>query len=321
MNTSTDSCVGCSHKYFNVIAKFYEKEELSREFFRSHGVLPKDVNCSNCNRPCSFRRDKSVWRCTHSYLIPKTKKRKYCNFSIADANGTFLENTRISCWKLLLFVNHFLSNLWDHRTVRENLDLCGHSTVNWRSFCSEVCVHWLQNQEPIGGEGVAVEIGDTLIVRRNIKRKRVFTTIRLFGGIERVSKHSFVVALTGPDDKRNKETLLPIIKKSVRPGSIIYSDCWKAFGNLQEHYQHYTFNSSESVVKLEDPTIHTQNIKRLWVDIKQRVKRPGVRATYMHQYLARYLFLKSETDKTKLLHKFCHQVGLLYRIKSEKQQQ
>lgn len=34
------------------------------------------------------------------------------------------------------------------------------------SFCSEVTENWLENQKPIGGAGVIVEIDETLIVRR-----------------------------------------------------------------------------------------------------------------------------------------------------------
>ena len=52
----------------------------------------------------------------------------------------------------------------------------------------------------------------------------------LFGGIERVSKQRFVVALTGDvGKKRDKATLVPLIKKYIKFGSIIYSDCWGAY--------------------------------------------------------------------------------------------
>lgn len=135
-----------------------------------------------------------------------------------------MDQTRMECWKIILFVNHFLSNLWDHKTVMENLDISSCSTVDWRFFCSEVCDNWLQNQDPIGGQDIEVEIDETLIVRRKYNRARTLSQIWLFGGIERNSKQSFVVALTDPNEQKNKETLLRLIRKFVLPGSIIYSD-------------------------------------------------------------------------------------------------
>ena len=61
----------------------------------------------------------------------------------------------------------------------------------------------------------------------------------------------------------------------------------------------------------EDSTIHTQNIERLWRDIKEWSRRPGSRSKYLHQYLARYLFITG-TEGKKLLHSFLTQAALLY---------
>lgn len=123
--------------------------------------------------------------------------------------------------------------------VRECLHMSNHSTVDWKSFCSEVCEHWLENRDPIGGENMAVEIGETLIIRRKLERGgRMFSQVWLFGGIERVSKRRFVVGLTGPNDRKDEQTLLPLNKDFVLPGSIIYSDWWKAYENLSSLYVH-----------------------------------------------------------------------------------
>jgi hypothetical protein len=36
------------------------------------------------------------------------------------------------------------------------------------------------------------------------------------------------------DNRRDADTLLPLIQKHIAPGSTIYSDCWKAYGSLEE---------------------------------------------------------------------------------------
>lgn len=150
--------------------------------------------------------------------------------------------------------------------------MSNHSTVDWKSFCSEVCEHWLENRDPIGGKNVAVEIGETLIIRRKLERGgRMFSQV-LFGGIERVSKRRFVVGLTGPNDRRDEQTLLPLNKDFVLPVSIIYSDWWKAYENLSSLYVHHHHHDTVNFVDGQDASVHTQNIKRLWLDIKQWVR-------------------------------------------------
>ena len=41
----------------------------------------------------------------------------------------------------------------------------------------------------------------------------------------------------------------------------------------------------------------TENIERLWRDIKECPKRPGIRSQYLGQYLAQYLFVTSVSDR------------------------
>ena len=42
-------------------------------------------------------------------------------------------------------------------------------------------------------------------------------------------------------DDRDEKTLLPIIKKHIKPGSTILSDGWKAYINLNDHgYKHFS---------------------------------------------------------------------------------
>uniref|UniRef100_A0A0L8HD62 ISXO2-like transposase domain-containing protein n=1 Tax=Octopus bimaculoides TaxID=37653 RepID=A0A0L8HD62_OCTBM len=69
----------------------------------------------------------------------------------------------------------------------------------------------------------------------------------LFAGIERISKRRFVVPLIG--QKRDKATLLPLIQKCIKPGSVIYSDSGAAYKDIQTlGYQHYMINHKENLV-------------------------------------------------------------------------
>ena len=57
----------------------------------------------------------------------------------------------------------------------------------------------------------------------------------IFGGIEQESRKCFMVAV----DKRDQATLLLLIEKWIEPGTVIISDCCKAYCNLEKHgYAH-----------------------------------------------------------------------------------
>ena len=48
-------------------------------------------------------------------------------------------------------------------------------------------------------------------------------------------------------EDRSVSTLIPIIKRYVKPGSIILSDCWQAYSSMKEEgYTHLTVNLPSS---------------------------------------------------------------------------
>jgi len=65
----------------------------------------------------------------------------------------------------------------------------------------------------------------------------------VFGGIERDSNPPKCFFVTVED--RSTATLIPIIKRWIRPGTKILSDCWKLYASIQEEgYIHETVNHS-----------------------------------------------------------------------------
>ena len=69
-------CIGCEDNYMSAFARFYDKDDVALHFLREHGVLPFTVKCPKCNKDCSFREDKQLWRCLKTYITPKGKKEK-----------------------------------------------------------------------------------------------------------------------------------------------------------------------------------------------------------------------------------------------------
>ena len=109
----------------------------------------------------------------------------------------------------------------------------------------------------------------------------------LFGTKDR-QKRNRTVFVVVPD--RKAETLIPIIRKYVRPNSIIFSDKWAAYIGLGDEYKHYTVTHKYRFVKyhfLEERKVlkvTTNHIERLWVEPRRILR--GLTCDELHLKLA-----------------------------------
>ena len=103
-------------------------------------------------------------------------------------------------------------------------------------------------------------------------------------GIEQDSRKCFLVAV----EKRDEATLLPIIKKWIEPGTIIISDCWKAYCNLEKHgFVHRTVNHSKEFVNENGDNIN--KIEGHWRQAKCKLPKFGVKKHLFSTYLAEFM--------------------------------
>ncbi|GFT20380.1 DDE_Tnp_IS1595 domain-containing protein [Trichonephila clavipes] len=130
--------------------------------------------------------------------------------------------------------------------------------ADWRSFMNEVILdHVEESTEAIGGVGKIVEINESKYCKRKYNGGPHVEGQRVFGEVEKGSGKLFLVAV----HNRPKETLLALIKEWIRPGTTIYSDCWKSYDCLaEENYVHLTVNHSYCFI---DPVTqwHTNTIE------------------------------------------------------------
>ncbi|CAC5422634.1 unnamed protein product [Mytilus coruscus] len=101
----------------------------------------------------------------------------------------------------------------------------------------EVCsTKLIQTPAQLGGPGVVVQIDESLFNHKakhnRGRRAKKEGELWVFG----LADTSFKPAITYMElvPKRNKETLLPIIQRIVKPGSIVYSDQWRAYNKIQD---------------------------------------------------------------------------------------
>ncbi|KAF0763162.1 Myb DNA-bind 2 domain-containing protein [Aphis craccivora] len=106
----------------------------------------------------------------------------------------------------------------------------------------------------------------------------------VFGGVERETGRCFLV----PVEKRDKDTLLTIIKDWILPGTLIISDCWKF--NVFRGYSHLTVNHS---IEFKNPeSAHTNNIEGMWCHTNASITQYSRKKHFYAGYLAKYMFLK-----------------------------
>lgn len=111
----------------------------------------------------------------------------------------------------------------------------------------------------MGGVGKIVDIDEAKIGDQKYSRGRLIEGKWLFDGIEPNLGRIFIVSVA----TRGYETLLPIIKEYILPGSTIISDCWCTYQCLEfEGFQHYTVNHTYNFID-SNTGAHTQNIERL----------------------------------------------------------
>ena len=74
----------------------------------------------------------------------------------------------------------------------------------------------------IGGPDKVVEIDESKFGKRKYHRGHHVEGQWVFGGYERGSGQVFMVAV----EERGRDTLLPIIKEWIEPGTTVISDYW-----------------------------------------------------------------------------------------------
>lgn len=87
-------------------------------------------------------------------------------------------------------------------------------------------------------------------------------------------------------EKRDKNTLLPIILNEVEKGAIIYTDEWKAYNSLNTlGYVHKTVNHSQYYVSSDGN--HTNTVEVTWHHLKTRILRKmfGIPNSLLTSYL------------------------------------
>ncbi|KAH7680036.1 hypothetical protein AAVH_41593, partial [Aphelenchoides avenae] len=175
----------------------------------------------------------------------------------------------------------------------EKLGMCPKACSDWCGHLREVCAWRIcqQAEKQIGGPGTTVEVDEALFSRRKNHAGRIPPGKRTFGGVCREdTTQSFAVCV--PD--RTAATLLPIVRRWIKPGTRIVSDGWRAYKELAndpDYSWSWKDNDDPDFVDRDDRTIHTQTLESMWRPLKQvRRRRNSSRIVDNESYLSEGLW-------------------------------
>jgi transposase-like protein len=207
-----------------------------------------------------------------------------CGGTIAD-HGILFKCTKNGCRKQIsLFANSFFSRLktplckvlqvgylWLIKCpsggIAAYTGVHKQTTADLLLYYRQLVASSLNEEDTrIGGEGVVVELDESKFGKRKYHRGHRVEGVWVFGGVERSEeKRSFVRVV----ENRSADTLLNVIAHHILPGSIVYTDMWKAYDGIEDKLglSHFTVNHSVEF-KNSITGVHTNTIEGYWNGIK-----------------------------------------------------
>ena len=183
------------------------------------GCLRNRMACPGCNEEMLLVLNESnkVFRC---------KKMRCGHRELSVRQGSIFFKTTLHIREILR-----VSRCWINGETREmavrSTKLSRDTITTWygtfremiKGCCSEVCMK-------IGGNGVIVEVDETLLGHRKYHKGHAVEGAWTMTGIERtVERRIFVVVV----ESRDAETIRKVISDHVHENSIVYTDGWKGY--------------------------------------------------------------------------------------------
>jgi transposase-like protein len=97
----------------------------------------------------------------------------------------------------------------------------------------------------IGGVGKVVEVDESKFGTRKYRQGRYVKGQWVFGGVQRGSGRTFLETV----NDRSADTIIELIKKWIRPGTTVVTDCWATCRSLpDEGFNHLRVHHSITFV-------------------------------------------------------------------------
>ena len=284
------------------------------KFMQTHGILQSSMKCpgplisgrrqGGCGQDMQLKitndsKDKLQWRCRKIHTVHKDDRTfKMKDVKLSIRYNSWLVDSKLPLETILEFI-YLWSQGFTHSEVMHELKLSKKTVTEWFMFLRESCIYAVMNgSEQIGGNGIEVEIDESKFGKRKYHRGHKVEGQWVFGGREKYNKQKIFMI---PVHNQKATTLLPLIKKWICPGSIIHSDCWKAYNGLSKMgYTHVTVNHSKEFVN-KDNAACTNAIESDWRHAKVHMPSYGTHLGDHAGYLAEFMWRRKNCDSDKFI--------------------
>ncbi|XP_049281627.1 uncharacterized protein LOC125769372 [Anopheles funestus] len=270
-------------KSLTELKKITEDEQRLVRLLQEAEILPSVQLCNKCNRRMKLKTTRKANSC--KWICKPTSS--CTGWECTVRTDSIFKNSRLSLSKLIEITYE-----WSRDTKRSSAAAeCGagkSAIAKWFSILREVTAeHFECSQGQIGGDGLTVEIDESVLTKRKYNRGRVSANNQVWvvGGICRETREIFLELV----EQRDAATLHRIINQHVAPGTTIVTDGWRAYNGIDQHgFIHETINHSQNFVDPSDPFVHTQNIENLWRWVKPFIRSKGTKRGVLIKYIREY---------------------------------
>ncbi|XP_064463021.1 uncharacterized protein LOC135373901 isoform X3 [Ornithodoros turicata] len=279
------------------------------------GALRSDMHCRICGRPATLfspSTGTARWRCrNHGH-----------NWGESVFHDSVFRKYKIPLKLALKLMHIFTHDRHSYRYLtlecsRDAKRIGDRTIVRWLSLCRSVVSAAVQRQVAaegrIGGRGKIVEVDLSLFDKWKHHRGRARNGQWVLGMVEREAgpnakrEGGKLRAVVCPNNKRDKATLIPLIKRYVKRGTTIITDSWGGYRNLEtlgenpqqwrrhgrrRYYAHKVVNHRLEFVTGPNCEVHTQTIESTWRLLKQSLHRRGPQRKDIQSYLDEQLWRK-----------------------------
>lgn len=268
------------------LLKLLNNDNKFINFLKENKLIKPNRFCTKCNSIMELKYIKKTLDNYH--WICGSKK---CRNTISIKTDSIFYQFKYPIKKVLEIIMEFSNNA-PIQKVCSDFDICQPTVSKIYIFCQDLIDSYFTKTpiEKIGGNLIWVEIDETCLFKRKYNQGRIKNQIWLFGGVERDTKGEKCFIKYVMD--RTKETLEREIIENIYPQSVILSDCWKSYNNIENiGYFHLKVNHSKNFVDPIFPDIHTQSIESLWGKLKKFFKKKNItRRERMEEHIQEFIF-------------------------------
>lgn len=235
------------------------------------------------------------------WLLSSGQKRCKCCGLTRKPSKTYWQKTRISpYWKGRL-LNYFCLGVPAYR-LRFQVPISQPTIQRWFKLLREVIYQQaVRELKPLSGQ---IEMDETMFGGKKPGKRGWGASGKhmVFGIYQRNGK-----ALTFPISSRAGDTLIPLIGRNTKPGSLYYTDDWFAYAHLSIRGNHVVVRKEKGLPKGRD---HLNGIEGFWSYAKHWLYQyRGVPRQYFHLYLKEieWRFNHRNENLVKLLRKLLNQ--------------